>query len=164
MEQPIKELEILKALDLRKELEAILYGDLKKEFTALGIADAFIPGAKKGVLIDAAIFALEKLDKATEAIVQEVKDDAVEAVIETVVEKTPLTSALVVPMDEEDEVSDEVIIEKPLYSREVIVKNLNNIGLAVMNAMDSHKIVLVEKQDMLVKMLSDLDKWEALQK
>ena len=157
MEEVIKNIEVQKAVDLRKELEAIPYGDMKKEFTALGIEKVFTPGTKKDVLIARAIEALEKL--AEPAIIEEVEE---------VMKKEVLTSALIVPLDEEnDEVieeEEEESSEKPVYSRDIIVENLENIALALPNSAESSKLVLVTKQDMLVKMLKQYERWEALQK
>jgi hypothetical protein len=157
MENAIQQIEVQKALDLRKELEAIPYGDMKKEFTALGIEKVFTPGTKKEVLISRAIAALEKLEKAP--IVEEVEE---------VVEKEVRTSALIARLKEGGELENEVVeeesSEKPVYSKDIILENLENIALALPNTTDSSKLVLVTKQDMLVKMLKQYERWEKLQK
>lgn len=157
MDNPIEQIEVQKALDLRKELELIPYGDMKKEFKALGIEKVFTPGTKKEVLISRAIAALEKLEIAP-----------IVEVVEEVIEEKVLTSALIVPLEEEDELQNEVIeeesSEKPVYSKEVILENLHIIALTLPNTSDSSKLILVTKQDMLVKMLKQFERWEKLQK
>lgn len=172
---PVEQIEVQKALDLRKELEAIPYSDMKKEFTALGIGDSFTPGTKKETLVSIAIAALEKLD-AIEAL--KAKGESVIEPIsaEIIEEKAVILEEIVVKSDEIAVKSDEIAVKsdekatiepselvKPIYSREVIMENLHNIGLVIPQSIDIHKIVLVEKQDKLVQMLKDLDAWEEAQ-
>lgn len=165
---PITQIEVQKALDLRAELDAIPYGDMKKEFIALGIGDAFTPGTKKDTLVAIAIAALEKLDTIAALEGKEISTEVeeVEVIIEEVVVPVLVETPIIdVITDVEVEIVsvEPVELVKPVFSREVIMENLHNIGLALPQSIDIHKIVLVEKQDMLVKMLKDLDEWEKIQ-
>lgn len=158
---PVEQIEVQKALDLRKELETIPYRDMEKEFTALGIGDSFTPGTKKETLVSIAIAALEKLD-AIEAL--KAKGEPVIEPISTEIieEKAVILEEIAVKSDEKATIEPSELV-KPAYSREVIMENLHNIGLVIPQSIDIHKIVLVEKQDMLVEMLKDLDAWEEAQ-
>jgi hypothetical protein len=160
---PIEQIEVQKALDLKAELEAIPYGDMKKEFIALGIGEAFTPGTKKETLVAIAIAALEKLDTIANIETGLGLEPSAE-VIAAVAEVVEVVEVVEVAEIAETIVPEEVgELVKPIYSREVILENLHNIRLAIPNSIDIHKIVLVGKQDMLVKMLKDLDEWEKIQ-
>lgn len=141
----------------QEELSEVKYGDLLEKFTELGIPEVWKRGKKKISMIESAI---EKLKIKSNLESQGLQQDEVEKELkeielkkEKAVQDAQLQKAI--EAEEKDKQIVKQVVESKL-TKEQIEYNLDNIRKNLINVIPTHRIVLLKKQELLEKMLSEL--------
>jgi hypothetical protein len=139
-----------------EELEQIKYQDLQAKFEGLGIPEVWRQGAKKAVMIEAAIEkltivkSLENLNKTPEEIAEELstRDSKLEEI-----QKEETLALAKAEEDNDSKLIDD--IKKLKLNRVQIEKNLSNIKAGLQNNIASHRGILLKKKAMLEDLLKN---------
>ena len=140
-----------------QELAAVKYGDLLQKFTELGVESCWKAGTKKVSMIESAI---EKLkikvhleEKGLDQVEVEKEIKEIDNKKKQAIEAEKLKAAIEV--EEKDKQVVKQIVESKI-SKQQIETNLEIIKKNLINVIPAHRIILLKKQELLEKMLSEV--------